>query len=351
MSGHAARETAARRIATPTAEAWATAPVRVAARGAVGTVRRPHGVARGLVAEAALALAGLCAASVLAFLVLKAMPADPAVLVLVDRNVAPTPEAVAALRAAWGLDRSLPEQYLAWLGRFLAGDWGVSFRTDRPVLLEFAERLPVSAAIGLGGLTLATAAGALLGFAAACAPGGGADRASRAMAVAGQSVPAFWTALLMVQVMGIELGAVRPFLGGALERLVLPTLLVALYSVGSFARVVRRELLAAAETPWFRTALAKGLSRRGALARHGMRHAAVGMLAAVTPECGWAIGGTAVAEVVFAVPGISAYVVESVAARDYFALQGYVVAVAAWMTAVHLCAAALRRRLDPRIGR
>jgi len=307
------------------------------------------GRARGLASEAALALAGLWAASVLAFLVLKAMPADPAVLVLVERNVAPTPEAVAALHAAWGLDRSLPEQYAAWLGRFLAGDWGVSFRTDRPVLTEFAERLPVSLAVGLGGLSLAAIAGALIGLAAASAPGRVADRASRALAVAGQSVPAFWTALLMVRVFGVELGAVRPYLGGDLERLVLPTLLVALYSVGSFARVVRRELLAAAETPWFRTALAKGLSRRRALRSHGMRHAMVGLLAAVTPECGWAVGGTAVAEVVFAVPGISAYLVESVAARDYFALQGYVVAVAAWMTAVHLAAAALRRRLDPRI--
>ena len=97
--------------------------------------------------------------------------------------------------------------------------------------------------------------------------------------------------------------------------------------------------------------LAKGLTRGQALRRHALRPALGGLLAALVPECGWAVGGTAVAEVVFAVPGISAYLVESVAARDYFALQAYVVAVAAWMTAVHLAATVLRRAIDPRTVR
>jgi peptide/nickel transport system permease protein len=301
-----------------------------------------------LATEVGLALAALWAASVLAFLVLKAMPADPVLLVLIDRNVPPTPEAVAELRAAWGLDRSLAGQYAAWLGRFLTGDWGVSFRTDRPVLTEFAERLPLSLAIGFGGLALAAVTAVGLGLAAAERPGGAADRATRLLAVLGQSVPAFWTALLMIRLFGVELRVLRPFLGGDVERLVLPVLLVALYSAGSLARVMRRELLAAAATPWFRTAMAKGLTRGQALRRHALRPALGGLLAALVPECGWAVGGTAVAEVVFAVPGISAYLVESVAARDYFALQGYVVSVAAWMMAVHLAAAALRRAIDPR---
>lgn len=309
------------------------------------------GWGRRLAMEAVLAVAALWVASVLAFLVLTAMPADPVVLVLIDRNVPPTPEAIADLRATWGLDRSLGGQYAAWLGRFLVGDWGVSFRTDRPVLTEFAERLPLSLVVGLGGLALAALSAIVLGLAAADRPGGVADRATRVLAVLGQSVPAFWTALLLIRLFGVEMRAVRPFLGGDIERLVLPTLLVALYSAGSLARVMRRELLVAAETPWFRTAMAKGLTRRRALRRHALRPALGGLLAALVPECGWAVGGTAVAEVVFAVPGISAYLVESVAVRDYFALQGYVVAVAAWMTAVHLVATVLRRVIDPRTVR
>ncbi len=306
---------------------------------------------RRLATEAGLALAALWMASVLAFLVLKAMPADPVVLVLIDRNIPPTPEAIADLRAAWGLDRSLGGQYVAWAARFLAGDWGVSFRTDRPVLTEFAERLPVSLAVGLGGLALAAVTAVVLGLSAAARPGGAADRATRLLAVLGQSIPAFWTALLMIRLFGVELRVLRPFLGGDVERLVLPVLLVALYSAGSLARVMRRELLATAGTPWFRTAMAKGLTRGQALRRHALRPALGGLLAALVPECGWAVGGTAVAEVVFALPGISAYLVESVAARDYFAIQGYVVAVAAWMTVVHLAAAVLRRAIDPRTVR
>jgi len=287
--------------------------------------------------------------SIVAFLVLKAMPADPAVLVLVERNRAPTAEAVAELHALWGLDRPLPLQYLAWLGRFLVGDWGTSFRTDGPILGEVLARLPVSMAVGIGGLTLAALAALVLGHAAAARPGGIADRATTALSVGAQALPSFWIALLLVWVAGVHLHLIRPYTGPMAERLVLPILLVAAYSTGSLARVVRRALMDVAEQPFFMAARAKGLDRATALRRHGFRHGAVALTAALTPEAAWAIGGTAVAEVVFALPGISAFVVESVAARDFFVLQGYVVAIAAWMLVVHAASRAARRLLDPRI--
>ncbi|MGQ0662962.1 MAG: ABC transporter permease [Pseudomonadota bacterium] len=288
-------------------------------------------------------------ASLVAFATIRAMPGDPAVLLLTDAHLAVTPEAIAALHKEWGLDRSLVEQYWFWLARFISGDWGTSFRTRQPILHEFLARLPVSLALGLGGLALATAVAIALGFEAAARPNGVADRLSRAITVLSQSVPIFVTGLFAIWLLAIEFRLIRPFSGGFLEQIVLPTLIVALYSTGSLVRVFRSELRAVQTRPFFRTALAKGLSPRQALRRHGSRHALFGLLGALTPECGWAIGGTAVTEVVFAVPGISDFLVQSIAARDYFVLQGYIVAISVWMLAVGLVAGLVRRRLDPRI--
>src|SRR5437899_3233193 len=90
----------------------------------------------------------LAGTSVLAFAVIHAMPGDPVEMALAAWNVALTPDTAAALRAEWGLDRGLIGQYLAWLGRFITGDWGKSFRTGQPILTEFLWRFPVSAALG-----------------------------------------------------------------------------------------------------------------------------------------------------------------------------------------------------------
>ena len=295
------------------------------------------------------ALLTLLGVSLLAFAVIHAMPADPATIVLVQRSVPVTPEAIAALHAQWGLDRSLPAQYLHWLGRFGAGDWGVSFRTGAPILGEFAARLPTSLTIGLGGIGLGLAVGVPLGYAAALRPHGVADQATRLLSVWAQSFPAFWLGLLLIWVLAVELQVIRPFTGGMVEQLVLPTLVVALYQIGGFARIFRGGLAEVEAQRFFTAGMAKGLSRGAALRRHGARHAAYTLLAALTPAFAWAIGGTAVVEVVFAAPGISQFLVESIAVRDYFVLQAYIVTMAVWMLAMHLGATTLQAMLDPRV--
>ncbi|WP_372426705.1 ABC transporter permease [Salinarimonas chemoclinalis] len=285
-----------------------------------------------------------------AFALVRAMPGDPVEMLLAAGNVAPTPDAVAALRAAFGLDRPLPVQFAAWLGGFLTLDWGVSPVTGRPILADVAVRAPWSAAIGAGGLAAAVAGGFALGFAAAARPGGLADRASRVLAVSAQALPAFAVGLVLLWLVAVEWRLLAPLTGSVAERLVLPIALVALFSVGAVARVARVAFAEAAGAPYMVTARMKGLSRTRALWRHGRRHAALTVLAAITPEAAWIVGGTAVAEIVFSVPGLSDRVVAAVATRDYALLQAYVALVAFWLLGVHALAALARRRLDPRVG-
>lgn len=293
------------------------------------------------------ALAGLLAISIVAFAVLKAMPGDPVEITLRAWNAPVTPETMADLRQVWALDRPLVRQYAAWLVRFVAGDWGTSFRTGEPVFSEFAARLPLTLTIGLAGLALAVVLAVPLGFMAMRRPGGVADRLSRLLAIFGQAVPVFWLGLVLVWLLGVKLRLITPFATG-LAALPLPIVVVALHALGAFSRVYRRDLASLPRMPHFRAALGKGLSRDQALWRHGHGHALYALLSAVRSQAGWVIGGTATVEVVFGLPGISQFLIQSIAVRDLFVLQAYVMVIAVWMIVMNAGLAFALHRIDPR---
>lgn len=284
-----------------------------------------------------------------AFVLLRLMPGDPVEVFLGHVNVGSGPEIVAAYRAQWGLDEPLAAQFLRWLGGFVTFDWGVSFETGRPVAADFAARLPYSAAIGFGGIVLAITGGFALGFFAAHRPRGIADVLSRALAVAGQALPAFAVGLVMLWVLGVHLRWIDVFSGGPLERVLLPTLLVAFFSLGSMSRLTRAGFVEVKRSPYYRTALAKGRSPAGALWHHGRAAGVLTLIAGLAPELAWIVGGTAVAEIVFGVPGVSERVVQAVNHRDYAVLQPYIAIVALWVALVLQGARTLRRTLDPRL--
>ncbi len=299
--------------------------------------------------KAAAGLAAWLAVCAAAFVLFRLAPGDPAAIFAQTAGIAGA-EVEAALRATWGVDRPLAAQFIDWMAGLVQGDLGRSFRDGRPVTADFAARLPWSLAIGAGGLAIGLALALALGFRAALRPGGPADISTRALAVLAQCLPAFAVGLVVLWLLAVELRLIRPLTGGTLQRLLLPMALVALFSVGSLARVVRAAFAEVRAAPWFRTALAKGLSPTAALWRHGRRHVALTLLAVLTPEIAWVIGGTAVAEIVFGTPGLSERVVAAVAGRDYPVLQAYAAFTAATVLAARLAAGLLSDRLDPRRG-
>lgn len=285
-----------------------------------------------------------------AFVLLRLMPGDPVEMFLNSVNVRSGPEIAAAYRTQWGLDGSLATQFLRWLGGFLSLNWGVSFETGRPVAEDFAARLPYSAAIGFGGMTLAVIGGYGLGFMAARWPGGWADTTSRVLSIVGQALPAFAAGLILLWVFGVQLRWIQVFGGGPVERLILPIALVAFFSLGAMARLTRVGFAEVQRSPYFRTALAKGHSHTSALWHHGSAAGALTLIAGLAPELAWIVGGTAVAEIVFGVPGVSERVVQAVSHRDYAILQPYVALVALWVALVLQGARIVRHRLDPRLS-
>lgn len=295
-----------------------------------------------------LALSWLAVVAVV-FVLLRLMPGDPVAIFLARTNIAVSSETVAAYRAEWGLDGPLAAQFLQWTLGFVTLDWGVSFETGQPVAKDFASRVPYSVAIGFGGMALAVVGGFGLGFAAAHRPGGWADVISRALAVAGQALPAFAVGLVALWILGVQLHWINVFGGGFIERTLLPMCLVAFFSMGSVARLTRAGFWHVKQSPYYITALSKGRSHLGALWFHGRALAGLTVMAGLAPELAWIVGGTAVAEIVFGVPGLSERVVQAVTNRDYAVIQPYVALVALWVVCVLQAARLLRRAMDPRI--
>ena len=160
-------------------------------------------------------------------------------------------------------------------------------------------------------------------------------------------MPSFFLGLVAIWLLAVKLHLLRPF-GGDTGSIALAIGLIALHSLGVLSRVYRRGLLEVKKMPFMRTALAKGLSERQALWRHGRRHTLFALLAAARSEAAWAVGTSATMEVLFGLPGISAFLVDSIAARDYFVLQAYTMIVAVWLLLLNAIVAGLVHSLDPR---
>jgi peptide/nickel transport system permease protein len=293
----------------------------------------------------------LLVGSLAAFTLARAAPGDPATLALLEANQAADPATLAALRASFGTDRSLPAQYVAWLGAALTGDLGLSFRTGQPVAAEVLARLPVSLALGAAGLALAALLALAIAPPAAARPGGLADRTVDALAVAGQAVPAFWIGALLFWVVAAGLGVLPALTGPLPARMALPVTLIAFAAFGPMAATLRATLRDVAHSAFHAAALARGEAPGVAgLGRVGRRHALAALVPVLGAEAALAAGGAAVLETLFGLPGLGAFAAEAARARDWPAVQGALLAALLVCALAQAGAEAVRRVLDPRPG-
>ena len=279
-----------------------------------------------------------------AFLVLRAS-GDPALLML---GPDAPPEAVAALRQALGLDRSLPAQYFAYFGAMLHGDFGQSLRDGRPALAVVLERVPATLALTLPALALKLAVGVPAGVMAALRRGTAVDRLVMAGAVAGFTVPSFVLGLLLMLLFAVRLGWLPA--GGESGPLsaVLSVLTLGLGGAGILARFTRSAMLEVLGQPYIRTASAKGLPWHAVVRGHALPNAAIPTVTVIGFMVGGLLAGAVVVESVFSWPGIGRLLVVAVANRDLAVVQCILLLVAGTMTASNLLVDLLYGVLDPR---
>lgn len=310
------------------------------------------------------ALVTFLLAATLAFFLMRLTPGDPLARLTEDRPLAP--EAVAALRTRYGIDKPPLTQFAVFLAGIARGDFGSSIEHNgRPVTALIRERLPATLLLGGTALALNLLFGVAVGVFQAARAGTRADHALTLFSLAAYATPSFWLGLVLAWAFGTELHwfpvafMSEPWLTSAtswavrvrdiLWHLTLPALTLSLVTFGATARYQRAAMLEALAHPCVRTARTKGLPERLVLWRHAWRNALGPMLALFGLWLPLLVAGSVFVEAVFVWPGLGTLAADAIASRDYPVLMGTTVLVSAAVVAGSLLADLAHRWLDPRL--
>ncbi|NKB28783.1 MAG: ABC transporter permease subunit [Rhodobacteraceae bacterium] len=301
-------------------------------------------------------LISLAVASLVIFLVVEVAPGDPASYML---GINAQPDTVAALRRELGLDVPPVQRYFDWVSGLVRLDFGTSYTYRTPVAGMIADRMWISLPLAVYALTLSTLIAFPAGIYAASRRGKAGDTAVIGLSQLGVAVPNFWFAMMMVLVFAINLrwfsaggfpGWDKGFWGG-MKALTLPAISLALPQAAILARVMRSSLLDMLGEDFMRTARAKGLSRRQALWRHGVRNALIPVLTILGLQFSFLLAGGIIIEQVFFLPGLGRLVFQSISQRDLIVVESVVMLLVFAVICVNFLVDLAYAAVDPRLRR
>ncbi len=298
----------------------------------------------------------LLGVSLVTFIIVRSIPGDP-VRVLIGFDQRATEEQIENIRRAYGLDQSLPVQYLKWMGHVVQGDLGASLRTKRPLTTELGLRLPVTAELTMLAAIIGAIPALILGVAAALKRNTRFDWLTTAFTMIGISVPNFLLATLLVLLFSFKLRWLPP-VGYVpfsedpvqnLKTMILPAVSLALPFMAILMRFTRSSVLEVVGQEYVRVARAKGLPQRRVLLRHILPNAGIPILTIAGIQVAALLGGTVIVEQIFGLPGVGRYIYEAIANRDYPVVQSVVLVMATIFVIVSLVVDVLYAVLDPRL--
>ena len=296
----------------------------------------------------------LFAVTALSFLLIKALPGDPAINKLGFQS---TPESVRAVHHQLGLDKPLVEQYALWLGHGVTGNLGRSYVSERPVMTTIKQSLPTTIELMILAQVIALLLAVPAGIYAAYRPNGLFDRLSTTVSFGMLALPAFIFGVFLVYLFAIKVHLfpatgwtpiTRSF-GKNIRGVALPAITLAVPLVAVYLRLLRTDLVATLQEDFITMAKSKGLSTRRVLLRHALRPSMFSLITVVGLNTGALIGGALIVEVIFALPGIGSLAVNSVFQRDYLVVQGTVVLIAVSYVLLNFLVDVLYTVVDPRV--
>lgn len=296
----------------------------------------------GRLAQAAVASFGVLT---IVFFVMR-LSGDPTLLLVPEGASA---EQVAQLRAALGFDRPLAVQYLAYVGDLARLELGESLVQRAPVAGIVGERIPYTLALAGGALLVALGLGIPAGIVMAVWRGGVLERVLAGFVLAGQSLPTFWSGILLILFFGVYLGWLPTSGADGVASLVMPALALGALTMSTFARMARISVLDELSRDYVTAARARGLSVAAAVFRHVLRNAAIPVVTIAALEIGNLLAGAVIVETVFAWPGIGQLAIQSIQARDFLVVQTIVLFVSSVYIAMNLLADLTYAAIDPRI--
>lgn len=312
--------------------------------------------------------------SILVFLLVHFIPGDPATVLLGERA---SEENVEALKERLGLNRSLPEQYFIWIGNIAQGDLGNTVRGNIPVANEIRARFPATMELALVALTFATILGVPMGIFSAIRRNSWFDTTTMLGALFGVSIPIFVLGLLLIFIVGVELGWL-PFVGrldfsvdlkritgmhtvdailtgnfkafeNALGHLILPAITLMTIPLAVIARITRSAMLEVLNQDYIRTARAKGLPEGTVIRLHALRNALLPVVTIIGLQLGALLSGAVLTETIFSWPGIGKWLFDSIVARDYPIVQSVTLMIALIYVLANLFVDVLYTVVDPRV--
>ena len=316
----------------------------------------------------------LLGVSVIVFVMVRAIPGDPAQILL---GQAATQAQVADVRERLGLDQPLPVQYLVFIKGALTGDLGDSLTLGQPVTAVLLDRFPATLELTLAALLFAVAVGVPVGVIAAVRQYSLLDKITSVVALTGVSMPVFWLALVLVVVFTVQVNWL-PFpgrVGGevsftsytglylldtlitlnlpafldVLRHLILPAVALGTIPMAVITRMTRSSMLEVMNEDYVRTARAKGVAPWRVVFRHALRNAMLPTITVIGLQFGLLMGGAILTETIFGWPGVGQIAIESVNRRDYAMIQGVVLYGATFFVLVNLLVDVLYAVLDPRV--
>ena len=275
------------------------------------------------------------------------LSADPALTIGGEQA---SEEDIQAIRKLYGFDRPIHVQYLDWLGRALAGDFGESYHYKQRVFDMVSERIGRTMLLGTLAILFALAVSIPLGTLAAMRPNSIIDRIALFIAVLGQALPTFWFALMMIIVFGVWWRWL-PISGHTQwANYVMPTIALGYYATPALMRLTRAGMIEVLASDYIRTARAKGLSPASVLFKHALRNAIIPVVALAAVWFGFMLGGSIVIETIFNLKGIGWLSYDALLRSDLPVVQAIVLVFASFYVVLTLLADLLNAYLDPRIS-
>jgi peptide/nickel transport system permease protein len=288
--------------------------------------------------------------SLVAFILAALAPGDPARMAaqeLLGRQ--PTPAEVAAERERLGLDDPFPVRYVRWLLGAARGDLGESYRSGEAVATELRSRFPATLQLALLATATAAAVALPLGVLGAVRRNSLVDHLTRAAAMAASSMPSYWLGYLLILLFAVRFHWLPVGGRGSWQHAVLPAVTLGFGAAAALMRLTRAELLETLNQDYVRTGRAKGMGEGRLVVRHALPNALVPVVTMTGIQFAGLLGGAAIVETVFAWPGIGKLLIDSIAARDYPVIQGFVLLAGSSFLLVNLLVDIAYGWLDPRL--
>jgi peptide/nickel transport system permease protein len=295
--------------------------------------------------------------SILVFGLQQLMPGDPALVMAGEQ--AGDPQVVAQIRQEMLLDRTIPEQYLYWVNNVLHGNLGFSWHTRQPVSRLIAQKLPVTAQLGVMAFIIAILIGIPTGVLAAVKRNRPLDYVANAIGLAGLSMPTFWLGIMLILLVSVDLNWLPPSgyvsltdnVQQSLATTIMPAFVLGNAIAAILMRHTRSAMLSTLDQDYVRTARAKGLSKARVILHHALRNALIPVVTLGALEFGTLLSGAVLTEQVFSIPGFGKMVVDAVFNRDYPVVQGVVLVTAFLFILLNLLADILYVLINPRLRR